>query len=473
MNYQVFNYMPPSNATQRTTDLYGASRNAAGQPPSHQWSSSTPRPIRVTPSAISPLLYTILYSIEFQSPVGPHPPPLKDQSIRLGGGGASSNGGASTAGTQAAAFLSSAVSVMSGFWGRSTSTAATVAPRASSAFPGNSSMLSSSIADPRLSFEEQVELAALQHQHDQSFVVPVTQIIHKFGGIHITVRETHNPSIANAYARAMEEIEQIVAEHERRVAKLPPRPLAPTSISPQHSSIALGRSIPDQSEAAYLQRSSPSFLKVMGSGPNAADPAGHSHRVDPRCAPASPLVDGNSISGHPSGSPASDGTTSASYWAGAGSLFTPATDEVGMVLSVRLLSKEITRWRVTHERPLAEWNFPIIRTSSENLVCHFPRRDLRSGVASVDSRPPMIPPFPGEFDVEDPRSATASASSAVNYGSNSSCGDLIMVNDGTQIHHLLEFILKSSYQSISLETFTDFTSGELLFDVQVKVKRHF
>jgi hypothetical protein len=461
MNYQVFNYMPsPSVATTN--------------PP--------PRPICVTPSALSPLLYAILYSIEFQSPVGPRPATLREHSAgrssgTLGGGSSGVAVGGTAAST--AALLTSAVSVMSSFWGR-TSTSAPPSQqqhqqRSMSAFgaAGGSVIANPTAAGslPRaLTLDEEAELAALQRQHEQPFVVPVTQVLHKLGGVHITVRETHNPTITTAYARVMEEVEAIVAEHEQRLTRQALR----------------FASFPGQSGmgAAMAGSVSPSTSTLLHSGGQDGAAAKdeptaerYTSTVPPvelrRLAlpPASPTSPSRSVV-RMGGSPAS-GATAAAAWcttatatnASSGNVypdlideFTPGQEEVGLMLSVRLLSREVTRWRITHERPLAEWRFPIIRTANERMM-------IRPRTQNPSITSPAMSSVATGFVPQDPRDVGGD-------GGTAAC-DFILVNDAAQMHQVLEFILKSSYQTTSMETFTDFTSGELVFDAHVQERRRF
>lgn len=472
MNYQVFSYMPSAAS---------ASSIASSSVP-----DAPPRPIRVTPSALSALLYAILYSIEFQSPVGPRPPTLRDHAAPRGSGAAVSTGAAAPSATT---FLTSAVSVMSSFWGRypatmqnqsqqqdtsfrlPTGATAAAFPRSFDASPETSAR--------SLTLAEAAELAALQRQHEQPFVVPVTQVLHKLGGVHITVRETHNPTITIAYNRVMEEIEALVSEHEQRLARLP----LSSSLSFSSQALIAGQStltsatvlinsdVTEGGTAVAGSRGESTAERLARSSNTAGLPAPQQlpqallQSVDLRQtlpSPASPMSPLRFVSGV--GSPTSDAT--ATTWARSGAgcnsdcgdVWTAGRDEVGMVLSVRLLSKEVTRWRMTHERPLAEWRFPIIRTSSERMIRPRTQNSLATGAAG---------------------SAAADGTEANRHdhrgegGARSVPAELTLVNDPAQVHHVLEFILKSSYQTTSMETFTDFTSGELVFDAHVQEKHRF
>ncbi|KAG5493127.1 hypothetical protein GH5_01864 [Leishmania sp. Ghana 2012 LV757] len=471
MNYQVFSYMPSAAATHVTT-----SPRAADAPP---------RPIRVTPSALSALLYAILYSIEFQCPVGPRPPTLRDHVASRGSGSAVSTGAAVPTPTT---LLTSAVSAMSSFWGRYPSTAQSQQPLQSqsqqrgtsfrlaagataAAFPGSFEAAPDTSARP-LTLADTAELAALQRQHDQPFVVPVTQVLHKLGGVHITVRETHNPTITIAYNCVMEEIEALVSEHEQRIARLP------TSNSLSFSSQAL---IGGQSNSTSATVLNSSAVVAGMQGENTADrltrcgnaSGAPAQQQQPRAflqspnvrqalpLPASPTSPSRSASA--TGSPTSDAT--AVTWGHGGSAcsggddMTPGRDEVGMLLSVRLLSKEVTRWRMAHERPLAEWRFPIIRTSNERMIRPVTQSPAVTGTASGGAAADGNPNNRRDYRREG--------------GPPSVAAELTLVNDPAQVHQVLEFILRSSYQTTSMETFTDFTSGELVFDAHVQEKHRF
>lgn len=473
MSYQVFSYLPSSSVA--TTD-----------PP--------PRPIRVTPSALSPLLYAILYSIEFQSPVGPRPAALRDHSSgRTSGGGTA--GGSGGAAPSATALLTSAVSAMSSFWGRTAPSASALQPQpkgSPSAFggvggaaaqEGTAVNSTASLSPPRaLTLAEEAELAALQRQHEQPFVVPVTQVLHKLGGVHITVRETHNATITTAYARAMEEVEGIVAENEQRLARLSQRspsfPSQPGGVgggavsSASPSAVALAQSNGSMATPASARAEEATADRYLHTQlvMSPASPSSPSRSVLRMGSPVSGVsaaawaasaarTSGGGGAGDSISNPNVNASGSAHPFHGSGGRlddFTPAQDEIGLILSVRLLSKEVTRWRLTHERPLAEWRFPIIRTSSERMMV-LSRAQSPAFVSSTASSL-------GGF--HEGREAASSDGASAGH-------DVMLVNDAAQMHQVLEFILKSSYQTTSMETFTDFISGELVFDAHVQERRRF
>ncbi|TPP40037.1 hypothetical protein CGC21_25955 [Leishmania donovani] len=431
MNYQVFSYMPSAASAPAT-----ASSSVADAPP---------RPIRVTPSALSALLYAILYSIDFW---GRYPATMQNQQPMQ-----------NKSQQQDASFR--------------LATGATAA-----AFPGSFDA-SPETSARSLTLAETAELAALQRQHEQPFVVPVTQVLHKLGGVHITVRETHNPTITIAYNRVMEEIDALVSEHEQRLARLP----LSSSLSFSSQALIAGQSTLASATVLINSGIVEGGASVAGSrGENTAErlarnsntaglpapqqlPRALLQSVDLRQAlpsPASPMSPLRSVSGV--GSPTSDATAATWGRSGAGcssdcgDAWTLGRDEVGMVLSVRLLSKEVTRWRMAHERPLAEWRFPIIRTSNERLIRPRTQNSVATGAAgsaAVDGTEANRHDYRGEG------------------GARSVPAELTLVNDPAQVHHVLEFILKSSYQTTSMETFTDFTSGELVFDAHVQEKHRF
>ncbi|GET92208.1 hypothetical protein, conserved [Leishmania tarentolae] len=478
MNYQIFSYMP--------------SAASAPTAASSSFTDASPRPIRVTPSALSALLYAILYSIEFQSPVGPHPPTLRSHAASRSSCSAVNTGAAAPSATT---LLSSAVSVMSSFWGRCPATMQNQQPMqnpsqqqdasfrlataaTAAAFPGAFDTFPET-PTRTLTLAAAAELAALQRQHDQPFVVPVTQVLHKLGGVHITVRETHNPTITIAYNRVMEEIEALVLEHEQRLAQLPlssslsfsSQPLMAGQSAVTSATVLINSSIPEGGTTAAGSRGENTAEKLARSSNTAVLsapkqlPRALMQSLDLRQAlplPASPMSPPRSVSRM--GSPTSDATAVTWGRSGAGcnsdcgDALNPGRDEVGMVLSVRLLSKEVTRWRMAHERPLAEWRFPIIRTSNERMIRPRVQPSVSTGAASsvaADSTERNRHNFRGEC------------------GRRSVPAELTLVNDPAQVHHVLEFILKSSYQTTSMETFTDFTSGELVFDAHVQEKHRF
>ncbi|AIN97613.1 hypothetical protein LPMP_201190 [Leishmania panamensis] len=376
---------------------------------------------------------------------------------------------------------------MSSFWGRYPATMQNQSPQqggsfrvatgaTAAAFPGSFDT-SPDTSARSLTLAETAELAALQRQHDQPFVVPVTQVLHKLGGVHITVRETHNPTITTAYNRVVEEIEVLVSQHEQRLAQLN------SSSSPSFSSQALiaGQSASanatvlsnpmDGAGAVEALQGEKTADRLVPSGNTAGVPAPPPlprallQPVDLRHAlplSGSPMSPSQSVSAM--GSPTSDAP--AATWSrggggcngDSGDALTPGLDEIGLMLSVRLLSKEVTRWRMAHERPLAEWRFPIIRTSNERMIR--PRTQSSALVGTAGSA--------AADGTESNRRDNRRES-----GTRSFASELTLVNDPEQVHQVLEFILKSSYQTTSMETFTDFTSGELVFDAHVQEKHRF
>lgn len=62
---------------------------------------------------------------------------------------------------------------------------------------------------------------------------------------------------------------------------------------------------------------------------------------------------------------------------------------------------------------------------------------------------------------------TLRSPSARAYDCNTFTDHVVRVNDANQIRDVLQFILKTFYDAISLQTFVDFTAGELIFDARV------
>ncbi|KAG5493890.1 hypothetical protein JKF63_01722 [Porcisia hertigi] len=478
MNYQVFSFLPS------TTSASGTESSSVADAP--------PRPIRVTPSALSALLYAILYSIEFQSPVGPRPPALRGQPASHGAGGATSTGAAAPSATT---LLTSAVSAVSSFWGRCPATVQNQQPPQSQAqqqsisfrLPMGSTLSgleSTLVAEPGMPTQsltpaEAAELAALQRQHDQPFVVPVTQVLHKLGGVHITVRETHNPTITVAYNRVMEEIEALVLAHEQRLTRLllPSSPLSRDEKGPKAGQNTLTGATVLASSSSFDGGAAMSCSNSENTADRLARTSNAGSVSSPRQLPRvfmqsrdlrqtlSLPVAHTCSSRSPStmGSPVSD-AAAATWGCGedgsnvdSGDALTPGRDELGMVLSVRLLSK-VTRWRMAHERPLAEWRFPIIRTSNERMIRSRTQSSAIGGAGGSTAAN---------------SNAASRRDSRREGGARSVAGELTLVNDPAQVHQVLEFVLRSSYQTTSMETFTDFTCGELVFDAHVQEKHRF
>lgn len=167
--------------------------------------------------------------------------------------------------------------------------------------------------------------------------------------------------------------------------------------------------------------------------------------------------------------------------------------EIGMELSVRLLSRE-ERWRMTYERPLAEWTFPIIRTKDEDVIMYLgtpgstpnkpsSRGEWRSlGAASMSCFDGCAAYSSAHHEWTTPALTYDDGSGSMGFTRANTAGvdagsvappDFIFVNDATQVNDVLYFILKTFYESINLETFADFTSGELVFDAHVAERRSF
>lgn len=66
-----------------------------------------------------------------------------------------------------------------------------------------------------------------------------------------------------------------------------------------------------------------------------------------------------------------------------------------------------------------------------------------------------------------PCTSSISPSSSRLHDCNTCTDHVVRVNDANQIRDVLQFILKTFYDAISLQTFVDFTAGELIFDARV------
>ncbi|KAK7200823.1 hypothetical protein NESM_000140700 [Novymonas esmeraldas] len=450
MHYEIHDFMPSvgKGAVPTTTSTTGATSTTslASQ------ADPTPLPVCVTPSALSALLYAILFSIEFQAPVGPRPPPLRH---------AAASSSLRGAAPSPATLLTSAVSAMSSFWGRSATTMearrshtdASSPPQqqqqqqqqqgsqqgasfrhsagnTAAAFPLFFDSPATSTSGRTLTAAESAEMAALKRQHEQPFVVPVTQVLHKLGGVHITVRETHNPTITAAYNAVMEQIEGLVFQQEQG------------GLSP--SATAADRPV---GEASAAEQSSPTSAK----GAAAAAAAPHARHTERRRSPPAR----SSESGSSTAPAQQRGVLSADAAAAkTTTVVQVGPNEVGMTLCVRLLSRDVTRWRVVHERPLVEWRFPIIRTANESMIRHRTSWQTTTALANAAESPVTTAP-------------------AVGAGRGTAAAELTLVNDPAQVLQVLEFILRRSYEATTMGTFDDFTSGELVFTAHVVEKSAF
>ncbi|CCW60568.1 unnamed protein product [Phytomonas sp. EM1] len=299
------------------------------------------------------------------------------------------------------------------------------------------------------------ELAALRRVHEQPFVVPVTQQIHKLGDTQIVVCETHNPTIAPAYERALKEIAAIVElsrrEHsERRVrgqSQRPGRCSSPSSSSSNRFTprASLGATATTAAAATTTRDFSTKLVVGEPAFPGAAEVQEGlpSHPYLPRGSP-----NGNPSSSGRFGSPVTAPQSSARSSGGkaAGPALRLHPGEVGLELSIRLSVNEV-RWHVSQTRPLAEWTFMVIQTSDESTVIQTPKG------------------WGGEASWEVNEGAEEAGGERSPSGGG---GGLMFINDPSQVEDVIQFISKTFYDTINMETFSDFISGELVFDVQAQ-----
>ncbi|SCU67089.1 uncharacterized protein TEOVI_000467600 [Trypanosoma equiperdum] len=106
--------------------------------------------------------------------------------------------------------------------------------------------------------------------------------------------------------------------------------------------------------------------------------------------------------------------------------------KVPLQLCVRLLHKQ-TRWLWEESRPLVEWTFKIVKTRGLSYAA-----------------------------VPEASSGASARNTNVEF---------VHASGPAQIREVLQFILKHSYEAIDLNTFSDFKSGELVFEVFVDQAR--
>ncbi|CCD16496.1 unnamed protein product [Trypanosoma congolense IL3000] len=123
---------------------------------------------------------------------------------------------------------------------------------------------------------------------------------------------------------------------------------------------------------------------------------------------------------------------------------------VSFELCVRLRHSQ-RRWLWDESRPLVEWVFRMVKT-----------REKLSPPAAFDNCS-WKQQRPQGAEMGTPAAHRCSEGSRTTTDEGAVCS-----NDPTQIRDVLQFILKHSYDSIDLNTFSDFKSGELVFDIFVR-----
>ncbi|RNF04646.1 hypothetical protein TraAM80_04941 [Trypanosoma rangeli] len=130
------------------------------------------------------------------------------------------------------------------------------------------------------------------------------------------------------------------------------------------------------------------------------------------------------------------------------------SSQVPFELRVRLLRRH-RGWLWHDSRPLLEWVFRMTKTREEF--------SFAAGRGDTGGRPySHTPPF-----ATIARAKAGRAAGGVGPNRMQEEG-LVCSNDPEQIRHVLQFILKHSYDAIDLNTYADFRSGELVFDVSVQ-----
>ncbi|RNF24695.1 uncharacterized protein Tco025E_02375 [Trypanosoma conorhini] len=132
------------------------------------------------------------------------------------------------------------------------------------------------------------------------------------------------------------------------------------------------------------------------------------------------------------------------------------SSQVPFELRVRLLRRH-RGWLWHDSRPLVEWVFRMTKTREE---FSFPAARSEAG-----GRP--CPPAPS-FATTAHANVVRAAGGGGGGPSRIQEEGLVCSNDPEQIRHVLHFILRHSYDAIDLNTYADFRSGELVFDVSVQ-----
>lgn len=130
-------------------------------------------------------------------------------------------------------------------------------------------------------------------------------------------------------------------------------------------------------------------------------------------------------------------------------------NQVHFELRVRLLRRSRS-WLWHNSRPLVEWIFRMVKTSEEfNFAAAGSDVRVRQQNNALQCTPPAA------------SDTAARGSMGETYGSFQEEG-VVYSNDPEQVRSVLRFILKHSYEAIDLNTYADFRSGELVFDVSVQ-----
>ncbi|EAN95671.1 hypothetical protein C3747_25g167 [Trypanosoma cruzi] len=131
------------------------------------------------------------------------------------------------------------------------------------------------------------------------------------------------------------------------------------------------------------------------------------------------------------------------------------SSQVPFELRVRLLRRH-RGWLWHDSRPLVEWVFRMAKTREEFSF------STTHGDASERPRPRTSP------RATNAHANVVRATGGGGVHSRSREDGLVCSNDPEQIRQVLQFILKHSYDAIDLNTYADFRSGELIFDVSVQ-----
>ncbi|ORC93531.1 uncharacterized protein TM35_000014080 [Trypanosoma theileri] len=132
-------------------------------------------------------------------------------------------------------------------------------------------------------------------------------------------------------------------------------------------------------------------------------------------------------------------------------------NQVPFELRVRLLRRQ-RGWLWHESRPLVEWVFRMIKTREE---FSFPS-------SHTDSSEQQQRQGQGQQQRLMPHLSSKKTSAFAGSQTRIQEEGIVYSNDPNQIRSVLQFILKHSYEAIDLNSYSDFRSGELIFDVSVQ-----
>ncbi|KAH9577527.1 hypothetical protein LSM04_007681 [Trypanosoma melophagium] len=140
-------------------------------------------------------------------------------------------------------------------------------------------------------------------------------------------------------------------------------------------------------------------------------------------------------------------------------------NQIPFELRVRLLRRQ-RGWLWYESRPLVEWVFRMMKTreefsfpaSSSSTSTNYQQQQQNQTELSERAQQKSALHIPSRRN---------SAGAVVSQNRMQKEG-IVYSNDPSQIRGVLQFILKHSYEAIDLNSYSDFRSGELIFDVSVQ-----